>query len=621
MRSVSMVFVASTVSVFAALGPAESAVEFVKKLETGKVDLAIDADTAIIADISPNKKESIRQRLQRLSEEITGGEIEVGPTRVEGVLAGVILRMVDPADPMEVRVLPLAMVRRGQTWRAAPVPASFENTLAAYSQSSRTNARQLELWLARERVNEVERCRTAAGDLLRLSIANAISPETVRTWSPERAVSEFLDACEKRETLRILALLGGLSNPLPDNWQQLATSVRTAVASPSTGSNTWSLLTSPAVLRISVQERDKEGRIPSFRVLFLDPRNDEKGTITEQTLAIRNDNEGLWKIEVPESETVTIHEDEALEKSADLLTIKYPSRPKSSAEELRKSLIGSFRSSDPPYSCLQFVTRENQSSADLGRFKQAVLTRWETMNPASPVIPIEMDFHQEADRAYLAMQWLSLGKLVYTPRIFHLQKNSDGWVWNTSPDKTANISADKWVKNNEAVWKKSFLDLAVRSCPMPDFTLPSPQEMEASALTQEYFKALTSKNWHKALSLCARLGADTSASLLLRNLGYECRSVLLDTTSLSHDILIRGKAVTLVAARSGGESRSIQSLLPVVSTPAGPRILIEIDLGDPSRPGRAFLNRNALARLDSLHPKVAEEMKDMISEHLDTESK
>lgn len=608
-----MAFLASAVSVLAAQGPAESAVEFVKKLGNGKVDLTPETDTAIVSEISPNKKESILQRLQRLTVELNGGKIEIGPTRIDGTLAGVIVRMVDPADPMSVRVLPLAMVRNGETWRAAPVPASFENTIAAYSRSSRDIAQQLELWLAREQASEIERIRSTAEGLLRESLAKSVSPEILRTWTAEKAISEFQNACEKRDISLILALLGGLSDPLPDGWQQLSATARAAVSTAGTGPDTWSLLTSPAVLRTTGFTKNAEGEISLFHILFLDPRKDEAASMLGQTLTIHRGGDGLWKIEIPASAPSSVSEEEFLKKSATQLPSTYPARPKSSAEELKKSLIDAFQSPDLPHTCLEFIHRENNPAADLKRYKQAVVTRWETMDPAKPVVPFELGFQQESEHAYLALQWLSLSKLAYEPRVFYLQKNPDGWVWNASPDMTIRTDAEKWLKQNEAAWKKTFLEKAVQSCALANLADPAPEAAEATALVKDWLDALSRSHWQKALSFCGHLGAPKSSTDLLRNLGYECKSVPLARKSPFIDVVGRGASVTLVSARSGDDSAAFHTLLPVVSTPTGPRILMEIDLGPPNRPGRAFLNRNALDRLNAVHPKAADELRDMLS--------
>lgn len=621
MRAVISALWATMLGASAVQGPAESALDYAKKLGVENIDLAPNVDTAIISEISPKKREWILSRLQRLAADIKGEDIEIGSTRVEGSLAGVILRIVNREDPLQVQVLSLAMVQEDDTWRAAPVPASFEHTVVAYSRSSRSVAKQLELWLAREQAVEFERLRQSAGALLRKSLARTLSPETIRAWSAGQFVTEFAAACDRRDTSRLLAMLGGLSETLPHDWPEIVASVRNAVSSPVDGLDTWSLLTSPAVLRIPVWNGDDASREISLRMLFLDPRAEDSVFIAEKILTINTDANELWVVEVSESDPVILGEDEIERVLASHHSLKYPLRPQVSAEMLKSKFLASLGSSESLGSFAELIYREGDSIAKIDGYVQAAAIHWEIINPAKPVIPIELDFHQEADHAYLAMQWLSLGKLLYSPRIFHFQKTPVGWLWDATPAITTSASSAKWAAKNEKAWRDSFLDLAVRNCATPDISLPSPDASDASALVEEWLRALASANWQKALSLCAQLGTVQSPTLLLRNLGYECKSIRAGGMLPSCYTQERGKMVTLVATRAVGESLVVQSFLPVISTPRGPRILIEIDLGDSSRPGRAFLNRNAIDRLSTVHPTVAEEIKGMLSQSTNKRSK
>jgi hypothetical protein len=56
-------------------------------------------------------------------------------------------------------------------------------------------------------------------------------------------------------------------------------------------------------------------------------------------------------------------------------------------------------------------------------------------------------------------------------------------------------------------------------------------------------------------------------------------------------------------------------LYPVILTPGGPRILIEVDLIASASRSRDFLNRAALARLQDLAPAAATALKQLFSTH------
>ena len=606
MRALLSAFLLSISSGIAAQGPVESAMDFVRKLESGTLSLEPQADTAIAPDVSNEKKQSILLRLQRLAQDIKSESIQPGPTMVTDALAGVILRASSPQDPLNIRLLPFAMVREGGTWRVAPVAASFENTTANYSRSSRAAAREIELWLAREQAAELERFRKSASDTLRKSLAQSLTPETIQSWSSDQFLQQFLSACDQRDIPRILALTGGLSDPQPDDFPAIAAAAKTAISAPS--SDIWSLLTSPAVVRIPLYGENEQDP-DRHDILFLDPRNAGDTTPVYHTITLAKDPNALWFARIPDSEPLPLSQKDAKRKLTSLPTL---SQPLPSAGDLKNKLLASLQNNSPPSSWLSFLLLDGDSGLVLSNLIKAATIRWQTLNSTTPVIPIEMAFFEENDQACLAVQWLALGTLNYSCRVFIFQKRAGGWLWNASPDLNSRTKAESAIQPNEAQWKNSYLRKAVENCPLPAPSLPPPTQQETLKLAQSWQSALASSSWQKALSLCARLETEKSPTLLLRNLGHECRTAHQNHMPRHIDPPLLGNSVSLLAIRSPDESQSATSLLPVVSTPAGPRILMEIDLGDPSRPGRAFLNRSALARLSAIHPDIARELESMI---------
>jgi len=608
MRALLSAFLISISCATAAPGPVESAMGFIRKLESGTLSLEPGADTAIAPEVSREKKQSILLRLQRLAQDIKSESIQPGPSMVNDSLAGVILRASSPQDPMHIRLLPFAMVREGEIWRVAPVPASFENTTANYSRTSRDAAREIELWLAREQTAELERFRKSAADALRTFLSTSLSPQTIQSWSSDQFLKEFLSACDQHDIPRILALTGGLSDPHADDFQSISAAAKNAIAAPS--SDIWSLLTSPAVLKIPLSS-DNEENLVHHDILFLDPRNPENSTPVYQTITISKDRNALWIAQVPDSEPLPLSQNDAKRK---LKTLSPLSHPLPSAEELKNKLLAALQSNSPLSSWLPFLILDGNPDLVLANLIKAAAIRWQTLDSSSPVIPVEMAFLQENDQAFLAVQWLSLGILNYSSRVFVLQKRPEGWLWNPSPDLNARTKSELATRPLEDEWKNSYLRKAVDNCPVPDTSLPPPTEQEALKLAQNWQSALASSSWQKALSLCARLETEKSPAQLLRNLGHECRSAHQNHIPRHIDPPLLGTSVALLAIRPPDASQSSTSLLPVVSTTAGPRILMEIDLGDPARPGRAFLNRNALARLSAAHPNIARELESMIAQ-------
>ena len=116
-----------------AADPGEAAIDFLGKVRDGKLDLKPGGDTALLEHITDGKRESIRKRLARLETELRGGELELGEVKEDGGFAAAMIRKSSGFDSAEIQVFPIALVKRGDKWLAAPMPASFENAVAGYT--------------------------------------------------------------------------------------------------------------------------------------------------------------------------------------------------------------------------------------------------------------------------------------------------------------------------------------------------------------------------------------------------------------------------------------------------------------------------------------------------------
>ena len=77
----------------------------------------------------------------------------------------------------------------------------------------------------------------------------------------------------------------------------------------------------------------------------------------------------------------------------------------------------------------------------------------------------------------------------------------------------------------------------------------------------------------------------------------------------------RGGKLTAVGTRSAPESPPSFPLYPIVATPKGPRILLEIDLFASANRSREFLNKAALARLREASAEAADDLANLFAEH------
>jgi len=143
---------------------------------------------------------------------------------------------------------------------------------------------------------------------------------------------------------------------------------------------------------------------------------------------------------------------------------------------------------------------------------------------------------------------------------------------------------------------------------------PAPSEDEARAVVESWLRATAAGDVSAALRVAARLNTPKSTTAVLRNLGYEMNGIRKNDQPSVVTGIHRGAIWTAVSVRSTSDHKSIYPLYPVVSTSAGPRIAIEIDLIASQNRTREFLNRAALDRLRDL-PKAAAELKELFQKH------
>ena len=139
-------------AVAASTDPGETAVRFLEKVRDKEINLDPGADTALSPQTSGSKRKQIARRLERMARDLGNDPLEVGAVKLDGDLAGVLVRKISGFDPNRMQVFPVALVKRGAEWAVAPVPASFGNSGVGYAAALRTRLNALEEWMLREQV-------------------------------------------------------------------------------------------------------------------------------------------------------------------------------------------------------------------------------------------------------------------------------------------------------------------------------------------------------------------------------------------------------------------------------------------------------------------------------------
>jgi hypothetical protein len=623
-------FFAMAVSALAAPSdPGETAVQFLEKVRTNNLNLEPGADTALSPQTSEKKRKEIARRLERMALDLGNAPLEVGSVKLDGDLAAVLVRKIGGFDPSRLQVFPVALVKRGADWAAAPVPASFENSGIGYAATLRKRLESLENWMLQERVDDLENLREQSVARMRQQIEKDLPAAELRKLSSQQAGDRFLAACEQRKLTELLGLLGGLAAHLPDDWALRLRNADSAVNEASPPERPWRLLIAPEVLRVPVFH-EEDGASAMVSIACLDPAgNPPQSTVPKVELvhlAVSKTPDGFWQIDPPsyflqgsnatDDETNEDLDVDLLDLFPAKLALKYPFLPQPTAGQVRDALTAAL-GENSPYSWTRLIGIQGDPANTRHVFSRAAQIWWDSRNPATVRRAIPLAFHENGDRAVAACQFFDTripDRLDL--RFLFFEKTPMGWLWAPTPSDETQKSLQEWTERQSANWQEAWQEAMLGECPtikeIPENAAPT--EEQARKLIEDWIQANRTGDIMAAIRLTARLTQPDSQITLLRNLGYEMTGTRLSRHAATITAIHRGKIWTAVGTKTDPDGKTAFPLYPIVATPAGPRILLEIHLLA-SGGRRDFLNKTALERLRKFSPAAADELKILFSDH------
>lgn len=623
------VLMALTVSALAAPSdPGETALLFMEKVRSRKINLDPGCDTALSPQTGEAKRQEIARRLDRIAKDLGNDPLELGAVKLDGDLAAVLVRKLGGYDPGRLQIFPVALVKRDAGWSAAPVPASFENSGVGYAVSLRKRLETLEQWMLHERVADLEHLREQSTARMRRSIEENLSARELRSLSSEQAVQRFLAACEHRRLPEILGLLGGLCARLPEDWAQRLSAADTALAGDRSPARPWRLLVAPEVLRVPVShEEDGSGALAS--IACLDPAGDPPESTHPKVelihLGVSKTPDGFWRIDpsagfLPDAPSATVETDEDLD--ADLLdmfpaklALKHPVSPEPTAGQARDALIAAL-SDERPTAWAKLIRAQGDPPDVRKLFARAAQIWWESRNNSGARKALPLGFQETEEHAVAVCQFFD----TRIPdrmdlKFLFFEKSPMGWLWDPVPSEETRKSLQAWTDLQSTTWQNNWRDALLKDCAVIDeIREGAPSESEARALVEKWIHANESGDVAAALKLTARLKTPDSPANTLRNLGHEMTGSRLNLHPATIIGVHQGSMLAAVGAKTDPDGKPAFPLYPVVATPAGPRILLEIDLLASSA-RRDFLNRTALDELRKTSAPAADELKGIFEKH------
>ena len=600
----------------------EAAIRFLEKARVRQLNLEPGGDTALSPQTSTAKRLEIARRLERLADALGDAPLETAAVKLDGGMAGVLVHKNDGFDPASQQVFAIAMVKRGEQWVPAPVPGSFENTGMGYSAELRQRAAALKDWMLRQQVFELANLREQSAQRLRRSIEKSLPVETLRKLDSKQIGGRFIDACMRRNLPEILGLLGGLAANPPDDWPSRLNSATAAMRSKEP-KRPWRLLVSGNVLKVPVYHEEDDGQA-QFSIACLDPVGDGARPFMPRIelvhLEISRSGEGLWRVDPPrgffqeasgddDADDDSLDSD-MLEAFPGKLTGVCPPAPEPSAREACESLFDLLRNGDFPSLARLIQPVESSVESCIHAAKQW----WDLREPGGDRRLVPLAFKEDGGHAASVCHLFSARSPVRRDlRIFHFTKTPGGWLWMPLPDPESEAAMRGWADAQGAGWQDRLMAGCVELDALPESGAPS--EADARQVVESWLKAASAGDVEAALRLTARLNTPKSITTVLRNLGYEMTGLGKKDAAPAITGIHRGVIWTAVGVRIAAADESARPLYPVVTTPAGPRILIEIDLIAAQGRTREFLNRTALERLLDFPPAALDELKELYQKH------
>jgi hypothetical protein len=603
--------------------PAQVALDFLAKVRSGKVNLEPGGDTALSANTDADKRGEIARRLERAAADLATGTLEPGAVKIDGNLAAALVHQLGGYDADRIRVLAVALVRKDDAWLPAPVLGSFENSGLGFAPDLRPRVRALEDWLLEESAQELDLLRQQVTARMQSEIRACFTAEDLRQLSPEAAADRFLAACAKPQLPVILGLLGGLQTTLPGDWSSRIKAANSAAASPQTAKRPWRLLVGPDLLRTAVQ-READATTARITIACLDPTqfpgNSAQPEIEFVHLKLSKGPDDLWQVDLPAPFLAADPQNPAEGADEDNAALAdYPAALREShplqAQPTVEAAVAALQQAllaPTPGPLIALLDLDGQGKTVRLGCTRAVAAWGALHDPGVVRSPVPLSVFQNAAIAAASFQYFSVRHDALDLRVFYFERHDSGWrllAGLTPGPRTEDrfLAATSWAdgqtKRWTGKWREKLLAASTHLVALPAASAPT--ETEARQLIDSWLQAIRSGSIAEALALTAWLDPEKSPARVLSNLGYEINSARKTKTQAVITTVARGNSWAAVGVRASLGDKPSLPIYPVVATPNGPKLLLEIDYFASPERGRAFLNRAALDHLRDFAPAAA----------------
>lgn len=576
--------------------------------------------TALFPGTTQEKQSIIQRELETLSGVLKEGELQVINSKTAGELAAVMVSHAVEYDPSQLQIHAVALLKTDDKWKPAPVPGSFANTGLRYQPDLAGKARDLETWiLSEQNQQEIRLKRQLLADLLKEIRASA-TPEELSKTSPAAILTGFITACQTLNTPLALAFLGGLENPLPEDWRNTVSLTSRALHTPWLGTGQWRNLTDSNTLAVEL-ETEIEGRHASVTLGLFNPAHSHPSTNewTVRYFSLERKPDGPWRINLPlwlieegEEFSDALIKDEVYAQFPKRLIASTPAGDHPSPLLLVEEFLKGLRADQfsPLLSHLSRSIDADASSDLLGETSRL----WRNFKPGHRR-PIRLSMESDGEHAWCVYGGFDIKRPeIPSTSLLHLQmkRHDNGWLVTSakSPGKVEDFPAElvEWARQtnerNEDEW---LLELGLDQRLGGLAAAAAPDEDDARRAAETWTTALKSLEPRKIFSSITGFDDEHTTRQIYSFLGQEL------STPSNYEILGihrhgRWAGATIRHRNLDGNGFEHLMLHPIVVTPGGPRVMPEAILYNATNRAQRYLNESVWKRLRGRlpEPTVAE---------------
>lgn len=603
--------------------PGEAALAYLDRIE--KQQLRLEEDTALSPDATEEKVEDIRKRLDLLGERLRGSDRKVVGEKAEAGLAAVLISASQRADPSSLQVHAVGLLQRNDAWLPAPVPASFENLGLTYHPTLGPAAKRLEAWMLEQRSKLLDGLRSEKREQFLDEVRSTLDRDVLLEARPEKVVAGFIDACRTGRLPAAVAWLGGLEEPVPDNWDAIVTATAKGLREADDDRGDWAELLRDSTLTLPLHA-DTAAEEAVVTLGLFDPLRAEEldEAIRIHHFQLTRPSGELWRVQLPtwlggsgEEPLVSTRESDLVKAMPlALFQAREPLRADTPAAlgDAFLETLGSTGFGE----ALGWIATGDEDAARLALSSYARLWRQSQQQNVSHLFLGAEAAGDEACLAYVILDPYSPEIRPDLIRPLRATRGNDGWQMAPDASPRAGELPEALQGWFEALRERSATEhlaaLGVEAGLGKPAADSAPDEAATRALAESWIAALGSRDARQILRLSALFEAPQAAERLLDFLGREIPAAdSLELLGVHRSGRWAGASIRHTPRASDEEPAFL--LYPIAATPSGPRVLAGDVLFLADSRAAELINRRIIERLGQTVPEAADELRALDEAH------